>query len=183
MSLPLEAASGISILPVSVEHATALAVLVQQNIEHLHAFLPVLTNLSSVEAARSYLLSAAGRAACGEIYEWHLFVDGALCGAVRLKDINSGDRRAGIGYFLGRQFTGKGIITAAVSAILAYAFDHLHLNRVELRCATGNEASRRVAERLGFSWEGVLRQVECLNGDFVDQHVYGLLAGEFEPHR
>jgi ribosomal-protein-serine acetyltransferase len=54
----------------------------------------------------------------------------------------------------------------------------LHLNRIELRFASGNEASRRVAERLGFSPEGLLRQDECLNGVFVDQHVYALLAAE-----
>jgi ribosomal-protein-serine acetyltransferase len=181
--ISLPTASGISILPVSVEHAVALAELVQQNIEHLHGYLPAVTNLSTVEAARSHLLAAADRMASGDTCEWHIFADGTLCGAIRLKDIDSDDRKAKIGYFLGRQFTGKGIVTTAVSAVLAWCFDHLQLNRIELRFASGNEASRRVAERLGFSPEGLLRQDECLNGVFVDQHVYGLLAGEFRPYR
>jgi ribosomal-protein-serine acetyltransferase len=70
-----------------------------------------------------------------------------------------------------------------VSAVLAYCFNHLHLNRIELRCASENAGSMRVAERLGFSPEGLLRQDECLNGVFVDHYVYGLLADEFRPYR
>jgi ribosomal-protein-serine acetyltransferase len=166
-------------VPVEVEHAAALAELVQQNIAHLYTYLPAVTQLSTVEMARSHLLAAKVRAASGELLEWHIFVDGILCGAIRLRDIDRDDRKAKIGYFLGSQFTGKGIVTSAVSAVLAYCFKHLHLNRIELRCAAGNSASMRVAERLGFSREGLLRQDECLNGVFIDQYVYGLLAAEF----
>jgi ribosomal-protein-serine acetyltransferase len=179
----LETASGIAIVPVKVEHAAGLAELVQRNIAHLHAYLPAVANLSTVEAAETHLFAAMERAASGDVHEWHLFVDGTLCGAIRLKDIDRDDRKAKIGYFLGSEFTGKGIVTSAVSAVLAWCFDHLHLNRIELRCASGNAASMRVAERLGFSREGLLRQDECLNGVFVDQYVYGLLAEEFKHYR
>jgi ribosomal-protein-serine acetyltransferase len=179
----MDTASGISIVPVKVEHAAGLAELVQRNIEHLHAYLPAVTHLSTVEAAGTHLLAATERVAIGDMFEWHIFVDGALCGAIRLKNISRNDRKAEIGFFLGRQFTGKGIATSAVSAVLAWCFNHLHLNRIELRCASGNAASMRVAERLGFSPEGLLRQDECLNGVFVDQYVYGLLAGEFGRYR
>lgn len=59
----------------------------------------------------------------------------------------------------------------------------MNLNRIELRCAAGNEPSKRVAERLGFALEGVLRQDEYLHDLFVDQHVYGLLAIDFTADR
>jgi ribosomal-protein-serine acetyltransferase len=179
----MDTASGVSIVPVSVEHAAGLAELVQQNIEHLQAYLPAATNLTTVEAAETHLLAATERAASGDMLEWHIFVDGALCGSIRLKNISRNNRRAEIGFFLGRQFTGKGIVTSAVSAVLACCFNHLHLNRIELRCASENAGSMRVAERLGFSPEGLLRQDECLNGVFVDHYVYGLLADEFRPYR
>lgn len=174
----LHTPSGIAIVPVAVEHASCLAALVRQDIDHLGAFLPALTQLSSVEAAATHLQAATARAAGGGLLEWHLFAGETLCGAVRLKDIDLADRKAQIGYFVGSRFTGKGIATAAVSAVLAHGFGHLRLNRVELRCASENVPSMRVAERLGFVHEGTLRQDEYLNGRFVDQHVYGLLAAD-----
>lgn len=177
--IPLKSDPGISVTPVAVQHAKALASLIQQNVEHFREYLPVLAGLSSIGAAKMHLLAAVEHASRGEIFEWHVFVDGALCGAIRLKDINGMDRNAKIGYFIAREFSGKGIATSAVRRVLAYCFEQLKLNRVELRCAAGNEPSKRVAERLGFVREGVLRQEEYLNGVFVDQHVYGLLSIDF----
>jgi ribosomal-protein-serine acetyltransferase len=176
----LQSACGISIIPVAVEHAPALALLVQQNVEHLRTFLPGVTNLSSVEAAKNHLWLAVERAAKTEVFEWHLFLGGTLCGAVRLKDIDENDRKAKFGYFIGQQFTGKGLVTSAVRSVLEYCFGHLNLNRIELRCAAENERSKRVAERLGFVREGILREEEFLDGAFVDLHVYGLLGRDFK---
>lgn len=174
--IPLRSSSGVSIVPVAVEHAEAFASLVQQNVEHICEYLPALAGLSSVAAAKAHLLAAVEHASTCEIFEWHVFVDGALCGGIRLKDIDAVDRKAKIGYFIARQFSGKGIVTSAVRTVLAFCFAQLNFNRIELRCAAGNEPSKRVAERLGFLREGVLRQEEYLNGVFVDQHVYGLLS-------
>ena len=98
-----------------------------------------------------------------------------------MKDIDHDDRKASIGYFVGSRFSGKGIVSSALRAVLAWCFDTLGLNRVELRCATGNAPSIRMAERLGFVREGVLRQDGCLHGAFVDHYVYSLLKVEFTP--
>jgi ribosomal-protein-serine acetyltransferase len=111
--------------------------------------------------------------------EWYLFADDALCGSIRVKDIDQYDRKAKIGYFLGSQFEGKGIMTASLRVVLGHCFTALQLNRIELHCATINAPSMAVAARLGFTLEGTLRQDEWLNGAFVDQHVYGLLRSEF----
>lgn len=177
--VPIETGCGLSIIPVSVDHAPMLAALVRQDNEHLNAWLPMVATLSSAGAARAHLQRAEARAAAGEIFEWHLFVQGSLCGSVRLRDIDHADRKAAIGYFLGSEFTGKGIVTTALRAVLAWCFAALELNRIELRCATSNARSIAVAERLGFVREGVLRQDECLHGVFVDQYVHGLLRSEF----
>lgn len=118
-------------------------------------------------------------ASSSEILEWHIFTGDTLCGAIRLRDIDERDRKAKIGYFIARAFSSRGIVTSAVRTVLAHCFGELKLNRIELRFADGNEASKRVAERLGFSREGILRQEEFLNGVFVDHHVYGLVSIDF----
>jgi len=177
----LASASGVAIVPVAVEHAAMLAALVSQDRAHLDAFLPMVATLSTLEEAMAHLARAAVRAADGEIFEWHLFMGDNLCGSMRVKDIDHGDRKASIGYFLGSRFSGKGIVSSALRAVLEWCFDTLGLNRVELRCATGNAPSIRVAQRLGFVREGLLRQDECLHGAFVDHYAYGLLKTEFRP--
>lgn len=179
----LQSDPGISLLPAAVEHAPALALLVQQNSEHLRPFLPQVVALSSLEAARDHLCSSIEYASRAEVFEWHVFLDGTLCGAIRLKDIDKSDRKAQIGYYIGQAFTGKGIVTSAVRSVLAYCFGPLNLDRIELRCAAGNLPSMRVAEKLGFVREATLREEECLDGVFVDQHVYGLLGIDFKRAR
>lgn len=178
--IALDAARGVSIIPVTVDYAAMLAALVERNIAHLGAYLPMVTTVSTPAAARAYLEAAEARARSGDMFEWHLFVDGDLCGSVRVKNIDTGNRKAEIGYFVGREHAGKGIASAAVRSVLAYCFTSLQLNRMELHCAATNQASIRVAERLGFTREGMLRQAECLNGVFVDHLVYGLLSAEFD---
>lgn len=180
--IPLTSATGIAIVPALPEHACALAALVENNIEHLRTYLPNVAELASLTAAQSHLEAGRERARQGEVHEWHLLLDGALCGAIRVRDIDRFDRKAKIGYFVGSQFQGKGIVSSSVRAVLAYCFEALDLNRMELRCAAGNAPSMRVAERLGFTHEGRLRQDEFLNGVFVDQHVYSLLRDEFKSH-
>lgn len=62
--------------------------------------------------------------------------------------------------------------------MINYAFEILECNRLELRCATVNLTSKNLAERLGFVREGELRQAELLNGEYVNDFVYSLLASE-----
>jgi ribosomal-protein-serine acetyltransferase len=54
------------------------------------------------------------------------------------------------------------------------------MNRVEMECGTENIKSQALAKRLGFAMEGVIRQVEFINGRFVDHVVFGMLAGEWK---
>jgi ribosomal-protein-serine acetyltransferase len=169
----------ITLVPAVTAHAAALAAFVQRNLAHLHAYLPAVAELASIDAATEYLHAAQEWAADGDVLEWYVFAGAALCGSIRVKEIDTFDRKAKIGYFLGKAFEGKGIMTASMRFILDYCFNVLQLNRIELHCAVTNAPSIAVARRLGFTLEGVLRQDECLHGVFVDQQVYGLLRAEF----
>ncbi len=166
-------------VPAAAAHAPALVQFTRQNSEHLRAFLPAVLELDSLDEATHYLHAMEDGAADGEIREWYLFSDAELCGSIRVKDIDACDRKAKVGYFLGSAFAGKGIMTASLRVILHHCFTTLELNRIELHCAATNSASQAVAQRLGFTREGVLREDEWLNGAFVDIHVYGLLRAEF----
>ncbi len=70
-------------------------------------------------------------------------------------------------------------MTAASQALVSHAFDHAQLNRVEIRCATGNDKSRAIPVRLGFREEGLLRDAEWLYDHFVDHIVYAMLSRDW----
>lgn len=104
---------------------------------------------------------------------------GNIAGTISFNKISELHRTGSIGYWLGEQYEGKGIMSRAFQAILAYGFETLRLNRIEVYIATENKRSRALPERFGFREEGILRQAEWLYDRFVDHAVYGLLAAEW----
>ena len=88
--------------------------------------------------------------------------------------------KAEMGYWLRERFLKKGIVTRSARCLIGRAFRNLGLNRISLRIAVGNSESRKVAERLGFTLEGVERDAERFpGGHFVDAEVFGLLEREW----
>jgi len=87
-----------------------------------------------------------------------------------------------IGYWRRAGEEGQGWITEAVSTLARFAFDDLGARRVEIRMSSDNHKSRAVAERCGFTLEGVLRQ-EALDvrGRPRDTAVYARVRGAEEP--
>ncbi|HZM17678.1 MAG TPA: GNAT family protein [Candidatus Krumholzibacteria bacterium] len=84
-------------------------------------------------------------------------------------------KSAEIGYWLGEPFWGRGIVTRAVSALVAHAFENSDLVRLYAYVFAGNPASERVLEKNGFVCEGVLRQSVLKNGTLLDQKLFALL--------
>jgi [ribosomal protein S5]-alanine N-acetyltransferase len=101
-----------------------------------------------------------------------------LLGSVALIRMDWVHRRGEAGYWLAREARGRGHATRALRLICAWGFAALGLERVDLYAATGNQASQRVAERAGFSREGVLRAYLTGKEGQLDMVAYGLLADE-----
>jgi RimJ/RimL family protein N-acetyltransferase len=85
-------------------------------------------------------------------------------------------RSAEIGYWLGEDFWGRGIMAEAVAAVTAYAFRTFDLAHVFAGVFEGNRASARVLEKAGFALEGRLRKHVTKNGVTMDELVYGAIA-------
>jgi ribosomal-protein-serine acetyltransferase len=81
-----------------------------------------------------------------------------------------------IGYWLRTSRVGSGYMVEAVKAVTAFALDALKANRVEVRCDDLNARSCRVAERAGFTLEGVHRNSSRDHRDSLrDTRIYALL--------
>jgi RimJ/RimL family protein N-acetyltransferase len=101
-----------------------------------------------------------------------------LLGSISLMRIAWEHRRAEVGYWLAREARGHGHTTRAVRLICAWGFNALGFERIDLFAAAGNVASQRVAERAGFTREGVLRCYLRGRDRQLDAVAYGLLADE-----
>jgi ribosomal-protein-serine acetyltransferase len=161
-------------------HAEEVRSLLEQNRSHLQVELPWLTDELPVNDAKEYIRAGLERFAANNGLRAGIWLQDTLTGIVSLHKVSWDDRKAELGYWLGASFQGQGLVTKACGALIRYSFSELELNRLELQCAIDNERSRKVAERLGFTQEGILRQAWWTGGRFVDLVVYGLLGSEWQ---
>jgi RimJ/RimL family protein N-acetyltransferase len=105
--------------------------------------------------------------------------DGQFAGCIGLHP-NLDHRRAELGYWIGKPFWGKGIATEAAREVVRWGFEEQRFNRIYAGCFSGNAASMRVLEKLGFKFEGISRENVLKWEQFRDVHLYSLLAREFE---
>jgi RimJ/RimL family protein N-acetyltransferase len=101
-----------------------------------------------------------------------------VLGSVSLSEVRLDQGCAAVGYWLAPGARGRGVTTHAVRLLARWAFAELGLARLELTCGPDNEASQRVAERCGFSREGLLRSHVPFKGTRRDSVIYSLLPGE-----
>lgn len=154
--------------------------LIERNRAHLRRWLPWVDYETSVEDSWSFVKRSAQRYMDNEGFSMGVRYLDRLAGVVGYHTVDWPDRKVEIGYWLGAEFQGHGLMTRACRAMLEFAFHKLLLNRVTILCATGNTRSRAIPERLGFVREGILREGEWLYDHFVDLVVYSMLAREWD---
>jgi ribosomal-protein-alanine N-acetyltransferase len=102
-----------------------------------------------------------------------------LLGGVTLANLRRGVAQAGsIGYWVGARFARQGIMSAAMRALVPFAFDSLRLHRLEAACIPTNAASVALLEKTGFTREGYARDSLCINGLWADHLLYARLRGD-----
>lgn len=104
---------------------------------------------------------------------------GEFAGLIGFKDTDRLNRKSELGYWLAEGFQKQGIVTRSVQRLCQFAFEELDLNRIQIKCATGNTASNNIPQRLGFRFEGIERDGELLTGHiYTDLAVYSRLKSD-----
>ncbi|RMG89207.1 MAG: N-acetyltransferase [Chloroflexi bacterium] len=165
-------------LPVAKD-AVPFFALIQRNRAYLRKYLSWVDWHKSIEETYRFFFFVHEGFYDKRRYNPLIFYRGHVAGTVSLFDVDMVNDKAEIGYWLGEEYTGKGIMTQAARRLLRFGFHNLRLNRVILRAAVGNQPSIAVAKRLGFTFEGILRQDKMLHGRYIDMELYSLLASEF----
>lgn len=135
----------------------------------------------SVEETAAFLQSLNARYDSRRSFNWGIRHKeaGKVIGRICLFGFDEDNDSAEIGYTVSRQYWGQGIITEAGREVAKYAFERLGVNRLEARCNEANTRSERVMQRLGMTFEGVLRQQLKFNSEYKSQKIYSILRSEF----
>ena len=137
-------------------------------------WIPLIPHPYTAEDAREFL---RGEVAPGE-YRLAMTLDGAIVGGIGM-GINAREYRGTIGYWVAAPARGRGICTRALQLLARYGLEKLELQRLELLTDPDNRASQRVAEKVGFQREGVLRaHLRHPDGRVRDSLMFSLLPGE-----
>jgi ribosomal-protein-alanine N-acetyltransferase len=116
-----------------------------------------------------------------QAYAFLIFSTGTntLVGGITLANLRRGVAQAGsIGYWVGARYARQGFMTAAMRALIPYAFDSLRLHRLEAACIPTNAASVALLQKSGFKREGYARQYLCINGIWADHLLYARLRDD-----
>ena len=168
------------LVPLDLADADELFALTDANRGYLRQWLPWLDSVRRVDDTRTFIRAAQAQAARNDGVQLALRVDGCIAGVVGHHQIDWRNRITSLGYWIGEAYQGRGLTTAACRVLITRAFDAARLNRVEIRCASGNHRSRAIPVRLGLREEGRLRDAEWLYEHFVDHVVYAALAREWQ---
>lgn len=150
----------------------------------IEASLPQLTRWmswagsSTPETVRAHTeeAEAAWNSADGDAWEFVMFEDGAVVGSLGLTRYNSWWKTCNFGYWVRSDRAGNGLATEASAAVIDFGFTSCELHRIELVAEPDNKASCRVAEKLGFIREGLMRHGTWAGGEPRDVNLYGLLS-------
>lgn len=160
-------------------HAAALFKVVEENREYLREWFSLVDAMQTLAETTSLVKHILHRFAEGQSLQLGIWRNNALVGCLGFNTIDNDNRKADVFYWLSASAQGKGVITQACRALVDYGFHELGLERIEIRCASGNTRSRAIPERLGFTLEGVQRRAEKLHNQHIDLVMYSMVASEW----
>lgn len=169
--------------PLSLEDAQPLFEAVESSREALKRWLAWVPGALGVQDEAAFLRRAEEEASRGESSVWGLVEvrTGFLVGVVSLGELSPAERARGrLGVWVQADRRGRGYATEGARLLVEHAFRKLNLHRVFSRIDPTNRAGRRVLRKLGFRYEGRLRDDWKINGRWIDHECWGLLKTDWK---
>lgn len=171
-------ASGHRLRPLEESDAEELYRLIDANRERLVRWMAWAEG-QTPERTLEFIRAARRQLAAEDGFQAAIVGEGGIVGVAGFHGVDWPNRATSLGYWLAEGEEGRGTMTHAVRALVDHAFGRWRLNRIEIRADVENARSRALAERIGFTYEGTLRQALRLADGFHDDAVYALLAEDW----
>ncbi|MDD4492543.1 MAG: GNAT family N-acetyltransferase [Bacteroidales bacterium] len=182
MTLTVNAA--ISLKEIDLSDANDIFVTIDSQREYLRKWLPFIDNTKEVTDTRRFIKAMMDTPEKTKEFTFVIHFEGEFAGLIGTKDTDKANKRTEIGYWLSEKFQKRGIITQSVLRLMQFLFDDLGMNRIQIKCATGNFSSKKIPQRLGFCHEGIEHDGELLiNDKFTDLDLFSMLKRDFKPYK
>lgn len=120
----------------------------------------------------------------GTGFGFGIFAGGEFCGEINLSSVQRGPfQNAYVGYWIDQRWAGQGLMPEALVVLARFAFEDVHLHRLQISIIPRNTASRRVVDKLGLRNEGIAERYLEIDGVWEDHLRYALTAEEWEARR
>nr|WP_022668945.1 GNAT family N-acetyltransferase [Desulfospira joergensenii] len=149
--------------------------LTNRNRKHLKEWLPWLDTIMRPEDTKAFIELQLQRFSRQEAIHQTIFYKTEIAGVLGFNKIDNTNKIGHLGYWLGKDFTGNGIMTKCVKDLIELGFEEVELQRIDIRCAVGNMKSRAIPERLSFENEGIIKRAEKVYNKYNDHVIYGLI--------
>ncbi|MFE0581174.1 MULTISPECIES: GNAT family N-acetyltransferase [unclassified Streptomyces] len=179
----IDLAEGAQLFPLEARHAEEFYAHIERGREFIGQYVGFPDRSPDVDSARDFLAKYAVKAGEDGARFFGIRLDGTLVGGVLFPNFDAAGGNCEIGCWLEPAAAGRGLVTKACRVLIDYAFAERGMHRVEWHAATGNKKSLAVAERLGMTREGVLRENYLHRGVRQDTEVWSILAREWADAR
>jgi ribosomal-protein-serine acetyltransferase len=161
------------------QFAEEMFALTDKNREYLKQWLPWLDKVVKVSDTASFISLQLKRFGEGKAIHLSILYKEKIVGVVAYNIIDQENGIAKVGYWLGEEYTGKGIMIKAVNELLYIGFEYWPIQKVEIQCAENNIKSLAIPVKLGFTNEGLIRRTAKVNSEYQNHFVLGLLKEEY----
>lgn len=176
-------AGGLCIRPLRRQDATAFAAAALESQATVGQWLPWCHAGYSLDEARQWLQACERNLKAGTAYSMGIFSEDGelLLGGIGINQINREHNFAQVGYWIRQSQQGQGIAPRALVMIAGFGFKVLGLTRLEIMVQDGNHGSRRVAEKAGATFDGLLKNRLMVRGTPCAAAMYSLTPGDIMP--
>ena len=143
--------------------------------QYLRQWLPWVDSTRKVEDTKIFIRESMQHNTNGTRLTTFILAGEEVAGALGVVHFIKDHKKCEIGYWLGQDFQGQGMMTKACATLIDHLFRTKDLNRIEIKAAVGNERSRAVPQRLGFTSEGIEREALYMYKTFHDLEGFSLL--------
>lgn len=166
-------------LPNPEVDATPLFRLIDESRNELVPWLPWVLKVTSIEDERKSLVRNLQNLDASNSVNFVIWYKNLIAGSVSLKSRGSNNKKIELGYWLGSEFTGKGIMLQVIRELCTLAFTKYSVHKIEIHAATDNFSSNKVAKNSGFHLETTQRDNALLFGKSHDENTWSLLQNEW----